>query len=107
VRSIKSVHQLLSEVEVAKNEHRIIDSLRLLEKSWEAIDRIGVSKSCRIMKLLDLRSFELKSAIHEVFDHIWKTLIYADIETRQFAVYDVIKGMNTGDSPQSTATNKS
>jgi centromere/kinetochore protein ZW10 len=59
------------------------------------------------MKLLDLRSFELKSAIHEVFDHIWKTLIYADIETRQFAVYDVIKGMNTGDSPQSTATNKS
>ncbi|CEI69401.1 hypothetical protein FVEN_g6928 [Fusarium venenatum] len=91
LQSIKSVHQLLSEVEVAKNEHRIIDSLRLLEKSWEAIDQIGVSKSCRVMKLLDLRSFELKSAIHEVFDHIWKTLIHADIETRQFAVYDVIE----------------
>ncbi|KAM0240336.1 hypothetical protein ACHAPO_002232 [Fusarium lateritium] len=91
LQSIKSVHQLLSEVEVAKNEHRIIDSLRLLEKSWEAIDQIGVSKSCRVMKLLDLRSFELKSAIHEVFDHIWKTLIHVDIETRQFAVYDVIE----------------
>lgn len=44
------------------------------------------------MKLLDLRSFELKSAVHEVFDHIWKTLIHADIETRQFAVYDVVEG---------------
>ncbi|RGP66806.1 centromere kinetochore zw10 like [Fusarium sporotrichioides] len=91
LQSIKSVHHLLSEVEAAKNERRIIDSLRLLEKSWEAIDQIGVSKSCRVMKLLDLRSFELKSAIHEVFDHIWKTLIHADIETRQFAVYDVVK----------------
>ncbi|KAM0302171.1 hypothetical protein HYE67_004130 [Fusarium culmorum] len=91
LQSIKSVHRLLSEVETAKNEHRIIDSLRLLEKSWEAIDQIGVSKSCRVMKLLDLRSFELKSAIHEVFDHIWKTLIHVDIETRQFAVYDAVK----------------
>ncbi|KAM0374852.1 hypothetical protein ACHAPK_002946 [Fusarium culmorum] len=91
LQSIKSVHRLLSEVETAKNEHRIIDSLRLLEKSWEAIDQIGVSKSCRVMKLLDLRSFELKSTIHEVFDHIWKTLIHVDIETRQFAVYDAVK----------------
>lgn len=31
LQSIKSVHQLLSEVEAAKNEHRILDSLRLLE----------------------------------------------------------------------------
>jgi centromere/kinetochore protein ZW10 len=47
------------------------------------------------MKLLNIRSFELKSAVHEVFDHIWKTLIHADIETRQIAVYDVVKGNNT------------
>lgn len=59
------------------------------------------------MKLLDLRSFELKSAIHEVFDHIWKTLIHADIETRQFAVYDAVKGMDISDIPQSTTANKS
>lgn len=31
LQSIKSVHRLLSEVETAKNERRIIDSLRLLE----------------------------------------------------------------------------
>jgi centromere/kinetochore protein ZW10 len=31
LQSIKSVHQLLSEVEAAKNERRILDSLRLLE----------------------------------------------------------------------------
>ncbi|SPJ72705.1 uncharacterized protein FTOL_02434 [Fusarium torulosum] len=91
LQGIKRVNQLLSEVEAAKNERRILDSLRLLERSWEAIDQIGVSKTCRVMKLLDVRSFELKSAVHEVFDHIWKTLIHADIETRQFAVYDVVK----------------
>ncbi|KAF4990395.1 hypothetical protein FGRMN_8530 [Fusarium graminum] len=91
LQGIKHVNQLLSEVEAAKNERRILDSLRLLERSWEAIDRIGVSKTCRVMKLLDLRSFELKSAVHEVFDHVWKTLIHADIETHQFAVYDVVK----------------
>ncbi|WZH46003.1 Centromere kinetochore zw10 like [Fusarium acuminatum] len=91
LQGIKRVNQLLSEVEAAKNERRILDSLRLLERSWEAIDQIGVSKTCRVMKLLNIRSFELKSAVHEVFDHIWKTLIHADIETRQIAVYDVVK----------------
>ncbi|KAM0343060.1 hypothetical protein ACHAPU_008961 [Fusarium lateritium] len=91
LQGIKRVNQLLSEVEAAKNERRILDSLRLLERSWEAIDQIGVSKTCRVMKLLNLRSFELKSAVHEVFDHVWKSLIYADIETHQFTVYDVVK----------------
>ncbi|KAH7246420.1 hypothetical protein BKA59DRAFT_501454 [Fusarium tricinctum] len=91
LQGIKRVNQLLGEVEAAKNERRILDSLRLLERSWEAIDQIGVSKTCRVMKLLNIRSFELKSAVHEVFDHIWKTLIHADIETRQIAVYDVVK----------------
>ncbi|KAM0561625.1 hypothetical protein ACHAPJ_002793 [Fusarium lateritium] len=91
LQGIKRVNQLLSEVEAAKNERRILDSLRLLEKSWEAIDQVGVSKTCRVMKLLNLRSFELKSSVHEVFDHIWKTLVHTDIETRQFAVYDAVK----------------
>ncbi|EXM07209.1 hypothetical protein FOIG_03765 [Fusarium odoratissimum NRRL 54006] len=100
LQGIKRVNQLLSEVEAAKNERRILDSLRLLEKSWEAIDQIGVSKTCRVMKLLNLRSFELKSSVHEVFDHIWKTLIHADIETRQFAVYNVVEDeqMNLSDA---------
>ncbi|EWZ48628.1 hypothetical protein FOCG_07076 [Fusarium oxysporum f. sp. radicis-lycopersici 26381] len=100
LQGIKRVNQLLSEVEAAKNERRILDSLRLLEKSWEAIDQIGVSKTCRVMKLLNLRSFELKSSVHEVFDHIWKTLIHADIETRQFAVYNAVEDeqMNLSDA---------
>ncbi|RKL41838.1 hypothetical protein BFJ72_g5178 [Fusarium proliferatum] len=100
LQAIKRVNQLLSEVEAAKNERRILDSLRLLEKSWEAIDQIGVSKTCRVMKLLNLRSFELKSSVHEVFDHIWKTLIHADIETRQFAVYSAVEDeqMNLSDA---------
>ncbi|EWG42813.1 hypothetical protein FVEG_04537 [Fusarium verticillioides 7600] len=76
LQGIKRVNQLLSEVEAAKNECRILDSLRLLEKSWEAIDQIGV------------------------FDHIWKTLIHADIETRQFAVYNAVEDeqMNLSDA---------
>ncbi|KAF4974492.1 hypothetical protein FZEAL_8608 [Fusarium zealandicum] len=91
LRGIQYVNELLSEVEAAKNERRILDSLRLLEKSWEALDQVGVSRTCRVMKILDLRSFELKSSVHEVFDHIWKALIHVDIETRQIAVYDNVK----------------
>ncbi|KAH7151986.1 hypothetical protein B0J13DRAFT_497658 [Dactylonectria estremocensis] len=88
LRKIKHVNELLGEVEVAKNERRILDSLHLLEKSWTAIDEVGVSRTCRVMKLLDIRSFELKSAVHEVFDHVWKALVHIDIDTRQLAVHN-------------------
>ncbi|KAM0433973.1 hypothetical protein ACHAPT_003917 [Fusarium lateritium] len=100
LRSIQYVNELLSEVEAAKNERRILDSLRLLEKSWEALDQVGVSKTCRVMKLLNLRSFELKSSVHEVFDHVWKTLVHVDIESRQIAVYESVQDeqMNLADS---------
>ncbi|KAI8659845.1 hypothetical protein NCS56_01202600 [Fusarium sp. Ph1] len=100
LRGIQYVNELLSEVEAAKNERRILDSLRLLEKSWEALDQVGVSKTCRVMKLLNLRSFELKSSVHEVFDHVWKTLVHVDIESRQIAVYESVKDeqMNLTDS---------
>ncbi|RSL42281.1 hypothetical protein CEP54_015535 [Fusarium duplospermum] len=100
LRGIQYVNELLSEVEAAKNERRILDSLRLLEKSWEALDQVGVSKTCRVMKLLNLRSFELKSSVHEVFDHVWKTLVHVEIESRQIAVYESVEGeqMNLTDS---------
>ncbi|KAL2677202.1 hypothetical protein Neosp_010970 [[Neocosmospora] mangrovei] len=100
LRGIQYVNELLSEVEAAKNERRILDSLRLLEKSWEALDQVGVSKTCRVMKLLNLRSFELKSSVHEVFDHVWKTLLHVDIESRQIAIYESVEGeqMNLTDS---------
>ncbi|RTE69847.1 hypothetical protein BHE90_015765 [Fusarium euwallaceae] len=93
LRGIQYVNELLSEVEAAKNERRILDSLRLLEKSWEALDQVGVSKTCRVMKLLNLRGFELKSSVHEVFDHVWKTLVHVDIESRQIAVYESVEGL--------------
>ncbi|POR31039.1 Is centromere binding protein at prophase [Tolypocladium paradoxum] len=94
LRKIKQVNQLLSDVETARNERRILDSLRLLEQSWAAIDQVGVSKSCRIMRLLDLRSFELKSDVHEVFDHVWKALIRVDVEAGRVAIYDSLVDEN-------------
>lgn len=44
------------------------------------------------MKLLNIRSFELKSAVHEVFDHVWKALVHVNIDSRQIAVYNDIEG---------------
>ncbi|KAF4453039.1 Centromere/kinetochore protein zw10 like protein [Fusarium austroafricanum] len=80
LQGIKRVNQLLKEVEAAKKERRVLDSLRLLERSWEAFDQIDV--------------------IHEVFDHVWKTLIHTDIETSQFAVHNTVEGeqMNLSDA---------
>ncbi|KAL6834981.1 hypothetical protein V8C40DRAFT_272523 [Trichoderma camerunense] len=88
LRKIQHVNQLLIEVEQASRERRVLDSLRLLEKSWTALDEVGVSKTTRVMKLLDLRAFELKSDIHQVFDHVWKTLIQVDSESGRIAIYN-------------------
>ncbi|KAL5093067.1 hypothetical protein Trisim1_011859 [Trichoderma cf. simile WF8] len=88
LRKIQHVNQLLIEVEQASRERRVLDSLRLLEKSWTALDDVGVSKTTRVMKLLDLRAFELKSDIHQVFDHVWKTLIQVDSESGRVAIYN-------------------
>ena len=52
------------------------------------MDELGVSKSCRVMRLLDLRCFELKSEVHAVFDRIWKELIQVDVGAGQVTVYD-------------------
>ncbi|KAH0532939.1 hypothetical protein TsFJ059_001568 [Trichoderma semiorbis] len=88
LRKIQHVNQILIEVEQASRERRVLDSLRLLEKSWTALDEVGVSKTTRVMKLLDLRAFELKSDIHQVFDHVWKTLIQVDAELGRIAIYN-------------------
>ncbi|KAL6700819.1 hypothetical protein J3F84DRAFT_344322 [Trichoderma pleuroticola] len=88
LRKIQHVNQLLSEVEQASRERRVLDSLRLLEKSWTALDEVGVNKTTRVMKLLDLRAFELKSDIHQVFDHVWKTLIQVDADLGRVAIYN-------------------
>ncbi|KAI1214773.1 uncharacterized protein F4807DRAFT_404484 [Annulohypoxylon truncatum] len=87
LKSIKHVNELLDQVEQARDERRILDSLHLLEKSWTALDAIPVSKSCRVMKLLDMRAFELKSAVHDVFDRVWNSLVHIDTENRLVTVY--------------------
>ncbi|GAP83964.1 putative centromere kinetochore protein zw10 like protein [Rosellinia necatrix] len=85
--SIKHISHLLDEVELARDERRILQSLRLLEESWTALDSIPVSKSCRVIKLLNIRAFELKSAVHDVFDHVWNSLVRIDSHASQVAVF--------------------
>ncbi|KAI1468589.1 uncharacterized protein F4812DRAFT_427416 [Daldinia caldariorum] len=85
--NIKHVNELFDQVERARDERRILDSLHLLEKSWSALDAISVGKSCRVMKLLDMRAFELKSTIHDVFDRVWDSLVRVDRENAKIAVF--------------------
>ncbi|RYP52533.1 hypothetical protein DL768_002360 [Monosporascus sp. mg162] len=94
--SIKHVNGLLDQVEQARDERRILDSLHLLEQAWTGLDNVPVSKSCRVMKLLDMRAFELKSAVHDVFDRIWNSLVQIDSEHGKVAVYE-----NCQDEPMS------
>lgn len=50
------------------------------------------------MKLLDIRTFELKSDVHAVFDRIWKELVQVDIGAGQVAIYNALSGeFVTGD----------
>lgn len=84
--SIRRVNQLLDQVENTRNERRVLESLHLLEKSWSAIDEIPASKSCRVMRILNMRAFELKSAVHDVFNHVWNSLVRVDVEKGQITI---------------------
>ncbi|KAI9149538.1 Centromere/kinetochore protein [Paramyrothecium foliicola] len=88
LKGIKHVNALLDEVEQASGQQRILDSLHLLEESWAALDAVGASKTCRVMKLLDLRAFELKGRVHEAFDNVWKGLVRVDVEDATFTVHE-------------------
>ena len=44
------------------------------------------------MKLLDLRAFELKSAVHDVFDHVWNSLVRVDKENGKTAIFQSREG---------------
>ncbi|KAH6626132.1 hypothetical protein B0J18DRAFT_132015 [Chaetomium sp. MPI-SDFR-AT-0129] len=85
LRGIRTVNRTLDEVEQARDERRILDALHLLEKSWKQLDIVGV-KSCRAIKLLDVRAFELKSDVHEVFDHVWNALIHVDVDGHKVSI---------------------
>ncbi|KAK4103858.1 hypothetical protein N658DRAFT_493324 [Parathielavia hyrcaniae] len=86
LKGIRKVNRTLDEVEQARDERRILDALHLLEKSWKQIDAIGVNRSCRAVKLLDIRAFELKSDVHDVFDHVWNSLINIDIDDQRLSI---------------------
>ena len=85
---IKAVTQILDRVEQARDERRILDALHLLERSWVELDAIPVSKSCRAVRLLDIRAFELKSDVHDVFDRVWNTLVHVDVDGRTVSIAD-------------------
>ncbi|KAK8032099.1 hypothetical protein PG990_001833 [Apiospora arundinis] len=87
LNSIEHVNGLLDQVEQARNERRVLDSLHLLEKSWTALDAVRVGKSCRVMKILDMRAFELKSAVHEVFEHVWNALVTVDVDAHRVEIH--------------------
>lgn len=82
LEAIRSVSRLLDEVEQAAAQRRILDALRLLERAWAALDAMPVSKSCRAMRLLDIRAFELKADVHGVFDHVWSALVRVQVDER-------------------------
>ncbi|KAI1322540.1 hypothetical protein F5Y16DRAFT_386431 [Xylariaceae sp. FL0255] len=86
--NIKHVNQLLDKVELARDERRILDSLYLLEGCWAALDGIPVSNTCRVMKLLNIRAFELKSAVHDVFDHVWNALVQIDTSNCKLSIME-------------------
>ncbi|KAL8342580.1 hypothetical protein RB601_004878 [Gaeumannomyces tritici] len=86
LRAIKAVTTILDEVEQARAERRILDALHLLEKSWASLDALSVNGSCKAVKLLNMRAFELKSDVHEVFDHVWNALVHLDAEKSEFSV---------------------
>ncbi|KAK4448202.1 Centromere/kinetochore protein zw10 [Podospora aff. communis PSN243] len=86
LRGIKGVSTTLDLVEQARDERRILDALHLLERSWNELDTIPVNKSCRAIRLLDIRAFELKSDVYEVFDRVWNSLIHVDAEAGRISV---------------------
>ncbi len=57
------------------------------------MDEVGASKSCRVMRMLDTRAFELKSAAYEAFNQIWKSMVHADVESGKITIRDAAQGM--------------
>lgn len=94
LKGIKNVNQILDQVEKARDERRILDALRLLERSWAALDALPAGQGVRIRRLLDLRAFELKSNVHDVFEHVWNTLMKVDTTAR--TIYFSAEAENEG-----------
>lgn len=94
--AIRDVSQILDQVEKARDERRILDALRLLEKAWVALDALPAAQSVRVRRLLDLRAFELKSNVHGVFDHVWNALISVDTDAGSIKITETKDGEAMG-----------
>lgn len=90
--AIKEVSGVLNLADQACAERRILDSLRLLEKAWAKLDELPVGRGVRVARLLDARAFELKSTVHEVFEHVWKALVHVDAEAKTVVVNQTKEG---------------
>lgn len=44
------------------------------------------------MRLLDIRAFELKSDIHEIFNSVWKKLAHVDMDASNMSIHDALTG---------------
>lgn len=62
-------------------------------ESWAAMDRLSVSKTCRAVKLVNIRSFELKSSVHEVLNQVWRDLVNVDIDNNVIKIQEHREGM--------------
>lgn len=51
-----------------------------------------MGRSVRPVKLLDLRTFELKNTVHQVFDHVWKALVHVDAEKKTISIAQTKEG---------------
>lgn len=92
LQAIKNISVLLDQAETACHERRILDALRLLEKSWADLDALPVGRSVKPIKLLDLRAFELKNTVHQVFDHVWKALVHVAVEQKFISIAQTKEG---------------
>lgn len=129
---LQQVNQVLDDAELARNERRITDALRILQgrqrfprhsspsytsdsdspsehlhllqtdicpstlkESRFALDNVGVSKTCRVVKLLHTRTSELSSSVRDLLDHAWKSLIRFDLSSGKVAIDESLKGIHT------------
>ncbi|KAM3458927.1 hypothetical protein MY3296_000074 [Beauveria thailandica] len=88
LRSIKGVNALLIQAEQALAEKRILESLRFLEESRTALGNVNAARSSRVMRLLDVRAFELKSSAYQVFNQTWKSMVNVDVDSCKITIRD-------------------
>ncbi|KAH6673050.1 centromere/kinetochore protein-like protein zw10 [Halenospora varia] len=80
LRSIQEVNDKLDKAEGLAGEKRIIEAMAVLEDAWTSISTTPPDSTIRAMRILDARSFELRTLIHEQFEAIWEVLIHMDVE---------------------------